>query len=412
MKKRYLIIALLLMFVGICNASALKFSDCDVLASFKLNSSLDENTYICKNQKFGDITDAIYYSGNGNEIKFNNFNAYYFTNYVGMDLSININGQNNVALLHLNDNKITIKGTGSLKFKEDSFVKKVNNGDAVYQFVYNGKTLITKDKKIYEATIKNFELEYETLIESNGLPSGFNIDDYLLVQVLDYNKMTSVIVTESWINNHVATELNISIENGFGLIKYEDPKPKENKLETDNVILISQDKVNSKYELTVDDLKEKEIADKIQDSIDDKSLVSFYDVNVYNGKKQVEMKNGEYTLKIKLTDDISNYEDYQIIYVNDDGEIEEYIDGVIEGEYIVFKTSHLSQYGVVASLVEPNVSIDLDNSNELFNLSSVFKILLLLAIVVVTSIIIVFLLIKSDLLSKKKQKKNKKLLFK
>lgn len=409
MKKRYLIIAILLMFVGMCNANALKFSDCDVLASFKLNSSLDESTYICKGKKFGDITDNIYYSGTGNEIKFNNFNAYYFTNYAGMEMSLNINGQNNIALLHLNDSKITIKGTGLIKFKEDSFVKKVNNGEAVYQFVYNGKTLINNDKKIYEATIKEFEIDYENLIESNGLPSGFKVDNFDLVQVLDYNKMTSVIVTESWINNHVTTELNIGIEDGFGVIKYEAPKAKENKLETENVILISQDKVNSKYELTVDDLKEKEIADKIEESIDDKSLVSFYDVNVYNGKKQVEMKNGEYTLKIKLTEDISHYKDYQIIYVNDNGEIEEYIDGFIEGEYIVFNTSHLSQYGVVASLVKQDVSLDLNDSKEKFNFGSLFKISLLLGIVILTSMVILFLLVKSDLLPKKKKKNNKKI---
>ena len=30
-----------------------------------------------------------------------------------------------------------------------------------------------------------------------------------------------------------------------------------------------------------------------------------------------------------------------------DKEIEEYLDGVIEGDYIVFKTTHLSQYGVI-----------------------------------------------------------------
>ena len=48
------------------------------------------------------------------------------------------------------------------------------------------------------------------------------------------------------------------------------------------------------------------------------------------------MKDGKYTIKIKLDNNIDNYENYQIIYVNDDGEIEEYIDGRIEGEYIVF----------------------------------------------------------------------------
>jgi hypothetical protein len=64
------------------------------------------------------------------------------------------------------------------------------------------------------------------------------------------------------------------------------------------------------------------------------------------------MKNGKYTIKIKLDENSNNYDNYQIIYVNDAGEIEEYIDGYIEDGYIVFETSHLSHYGVIANHVE------------------------------------------------------------
>ena len=82
------------------------------------------------------------------------------------------------------------------------------------------------------------------------------------------------------------------------------------------------------------------------------------------------MKNGKYTMKIKLDNNIDKYENYQIIYVNDNGEIEEYIDGHIEGEYIVFNTSHLSQYGVIAS---PVIKEELATKEEIKEISPVIS---------------------------------------
>ena len=91
--------------------------------------------------------------------------------------------------------------------------------------------------------------------------------------------------------------------------------------------------------------------------------VSLYDVSVYNGNDVVEMKDGKYTIKIKIDGKMADYENYQIIYVNDNGDIEEYIDGVVENGYIVFKTTHLSQYGVIADQVEM-ATVEINKSNK------------------------------------------------
>ena len=63
----------------------------------------------------------------------------------------NIKNSNSIYLLHLN-NKVTITGGGTLKFREDSFVKKVSNGDKVYNYIYNNNYLINEDKSIFEGT--------------------------------------------------------------------------------------------------------------------------------------------------------------------------------------------------------------------------------------------------------------------
>ena len=65
------------MLMGSINVKALVYSNCEVLASFKLQSSLDEEQIICKGEEFGNGTDSIYYSGKGNVIVLNNANIYY-----------------------------------------------------------------------------------------------------------------------------------------------------------------------------------------------------------------------------------------------------------------------------------------------------------------------------------------------
>ena len=420
MKKRYLVVAVLLLLSSMLKVSALTLGDCEVLASYKLYSSLDEENYICKGKEYGSSTDAIYYSGKGSTINLNNLDAYYLTNWEEYDVTLNITGKNNISLLHISDSKFKVTGSGSLKFKQNSFVKKVVNGQPVYQYVYNGKTVLNSDKKIYEGMTLEFEENYELLKKENNLPDEYNLEDYVLVQAVDYTKMTSVMVTESWIEKHIDTDLNTSLEDGFGIVQYikstteekapettgKEAEKENNQLATDNVILISDKKVNQKYELKEENLKDQEVAEKVSEKIE-KDLVSFYDVSVYNGKKQVSMKNGKYTIKIKLDSDIDKYENYQIIYVNDNGEIEEYLDGYIEEGYIVFETSHLSQYGVIANpvSVEPVV---VDNtvtvkSNE--KISNIFKISILVVFILGAALLITFLVIKSGMLKTKRKRK-------
>ncbi len=415
MKKKYLVMAMLLMLMGRVNVKALVYGDCEVLASYKLNSSLDEEQFICKGEEFGKSTDAIYYAGKGNIIKLNKSEIYYFASGDVEGVTLDVTDENNISLLNLNNYEIKVTGSGSLKFKQNSYVKKVVNGLPIYQYSFNDKLILSSDDKIYEGTTLEFEESYDTLKEVNKLNDQYNIDDFVLTQVIDYTKMTSVTVTESWISSHIKTDLSASIENGYGIIKYVEPKKEEEKqpkknsstLESDNVILISEKKVNSKYKLSVDDLKEEEIAQKVSDSID-KLLVGLYDVNVYNGKKIVSMKNGSYTIKIKLENDVNEYENYQIIYVNDDGEIAEYIEAKIEDGYIVFETSHLSQYGVIATPVEQEPVVEtVSVKKRTINVGNILKISLLVSFILISLGLLGFTIFKSSLLKKKKRRRKK-----
>ena len=404
MKKRYLLVAILAMVLGIVYPKAYSVGDCKVLVSFKLSSSLDEDSYICKGTKYGEAGDAIYYSGTGNTISLNNFEAYYFTNW-DEKIVLDIKGNNNISLLHVSDTAIEVTGTGSLKFKQNSFAKKVENGEAIYSFFYNSKVILNEDKKVYEGTVSDFEENYEVLAQVNKLPEEYNIDNYELVQAEDYTKMSSVAITDLWFTNKISTKLSVAVEDGFGIIKYKKPEEvkvdkDENVLQTDNVVLITEKKVNKKYKLKEENLKSTPVAQHLSETLDEgKDLVSLYDVSVYDGSKIVEMKNGKYTIKIKIDEDVTNYDNYQIIYVNESGEIEEYIDGKVEDGYVVFETSHLSQYGIIAD-VTTTAKVQVNNEKTSL-IGTLLKISFLLGIAAVSSAMVLFLNFKSKHIKRK-----------
>ena len=93
--------------------------------------------------------------------------------------------------------------------------------------------------------------------------------------------MTPVPVTDSWMKKHIDTSLVMESVDGFGIVKYVKETKKESTLESKNVILISKD-VSDNYQLSERDLTNDEIADKVDSSINE-SLISLYDVSVYNG---------------------------------------------------------------------------------------------------------------------------------
>lgn len=414
MRRKYLVVLLALFLFSVCNVSALQLGDCKVIASYKLESSLDEENYICKGKEFGKVNDAIYYPGKGDVITLRDFNAYYFTNYDDYDVTLDISGINNISMLHTGLSKLSVKGNGIFNFQQNSFVKKVINSESVYQYVYNGKTILNRDKKIYEGITREFKDDYETLKKVNNLPNKYNLEDYTLVQAIDYSKMMPVVVTESWIKKHINTDMKISVQDGFGTISFlKDEKveaPKEKKrypVKSDNVTLLFDKKLSKKYKV-----EEKNIVDnKLSNNISGigKILLNLYDIDLYKGNKKVTVKDDDLVIKIKLDDDKLNYQNYQVVYVDDNGKIVEQIDSYIEDGYVVFNATHLSKYGIIATPGEKVKSIEpskvvVDNASSVSKLSMVVKISILLFFVMGAIFLISFIISKSGLLGDKKRK--------
>lgn len=104
------------------------------------------------------------------------------------------------------------------------------------------------------------------------------------------------------------------------------------------------DGINKAYKV---DIKKVEIKKELAD----KHVKFIADINVLNGDSVVKISDTKMKISIAMPDDLKGYNKYEVVYILND-EIKETIPATVENGNIVFETSHLSQYGIVATNVE------------------------------------------------------------
>lgn len=129
------------------------------------------------------------------------------------------------------------------------------------------------------------------------------------------------------------------------------------KVETDGVKFESNDAFSTEYTLVVTPKTEEEVKDvttKLTEAYKDNKkvaglkLINLYEINIVDGNDVVvPMEDGKYTISIPVAEDLRNFKNYKVIYVNNDGEIQETIDAKLVNGKVVFTTTHLSTYGVI-----------------------------------------------------------------
>ena len=148
------------------------------------------------------------------------------------------------------------------------------------------------------------------------------------------------------------------------------------------VAIISENPLPLDYKLVVteldaEDLKfaETKVEDKFKsdEKVKDTKLLALYDISMKNNAGIVPLKDEKLLVYVQLEKDLLKYDHYKVVYIDENGEIKEVIDaelfskllktGVeeifgedfssedlleeIDGDMLVFETSHLSTYGVV-----------------------------------------------------------------
>ena len=216
------------------------------------------------------------------------------------------------------------------------------------------------------------------------LPIEYNADEYRIpsyrVELISRFINSGIIVakepttileqiTQDWGNKNIQTELPRSFTKTGSYLIGTKQDESTNNLDTvtvtqsDNIVFESTVAFDSNYHLSVDDITE-DITDEQasrEAAKTDKILVKLYDINMLDkDNKIVPMENGTYTIKIKLSDLLKKYNDYQVIYIDDDNKVE-LINAKEDGDYIVFNTTHLSKYGIVGLERTTKKLIDLNN---------------------------------------------------
>lgn len=102
--------------------------------------------------------------------------------------------------------------------------------------------------------------------------------------------------------------------------------------------------VSKEYELDIKPVK-------IKKELTDKNVKYVVDINVLENGQIVKISDTKMKIRIALPEDLKGFNKYEVVYISND-EIKETIPATVEDGYIVFETSHLSQYGIIATNVE------------------------------------------------------------
>ena len=97
---------------------------------------------------------------------------------------------------------------------------------------------------------------------------------------------------------------------------------------------------------------------EIKKELADKNVKYVVDINLLENGHIVKITDTKMKIKIALPEDLKGYKKYEVVYIKDN-QIQETIPAIIEDEYIVFETTHLSEYGIVAT--EKSFASDIDN---------------------------------------------------
>ena len=167
------------------------------------------------------------------------------------------------------------------------------------------------------------------------------------------------------VDGQYVVEENKVIESNDEKITFESDKALDNDLELRIEEATKEEK----------EAAEKKVDDLYKDNKDvkDTALISLYDIKVglqQNGRFEVvPMENGKFTISITLDDNAKKYDNYKVIYIDDQGNISETIDAKLVDGKIVFETSHLSVYGIVGYNNAAGASINNPNTGD--NLSMI-----------------------------------------
>lgn len=116
--------------------------------------------------------------------------------------------------------------------------------------------------------------------------------------------------------------------------------------------------VDSNYKLIINNVD-------VNKDLADKNVKFIADINVLKDNEIVQISGTKMKIRIALPEELKGYNTYSVVYILNN-EIKETIPATLQDGYIVFETTHLSEYGIVATNTNTNSTPgnSEDNSNK------------------------------------------------
>ena len=116
------------------------------------------------------------------------------------------------------------------------------------------------------------------------------------------------------------------------------------------------DGIDSTYKLIINNVD-------VNKNLADKNVKFIADINVLKDNEIVQINGTKMKIRIALPEELKGYDNYSIVYILND-EIKETIPATLQDGYIVFETTHLSEYGIIATNTNSTPGNLEDNSNK------------------------------------------------
>lgn len=116
------------------------------------------------------------------------------------------------------------------------------------------------------------------------------------------------------------------------------------------------DGIDSTYKLIINNVN-------VNKDLADKNVKFIADINVLQDNEIVQINGTKMKIRIALPEELKGYNTYSVVYILND-EIKETIPATLQDGYIVFETTHLSEYGIIATNTNSTPGNSEDNSNK------------------------------------------------
>lgn len=116
------------------------------------------------------------------------------------------------------------------------------------------------------------------------------------------------------------------------------------------------DGIDSTYKLIINNVD-------VNKDLADKNVKFIADINVLQDNEIVQINGTKMKIRIALPEELKGYNTYSVVYILNN-EIKETIPATLQDGYIVFETTHLSEYGIVATNTNSTPGNSEDNSNK------------------------------------------------